>query len=76
MNDKKDNIVKLYCNNAADNPDNVLEQAAGFYDTVFILGYDKWGDLDARASTNMTQEQILWLLESFKQKMINGDYSE
>jgi hypothetical protein len=69
-------IVKLYTKDAADNPDNVLEQAIGEYESVYILGYGKDGYLDARASTNMTQEQILWLLETFKAKMMNGDYSD
>jgi len=29
MTDRADNVTKLYPNNAAENPDNVLEQAAG-----------------------------------------------
>lgn len=70
------NATKLYPKNSAENPDNVLEQAVGEYESVLILGYDKEGDLDIRASTNTTQERILWMMESFKQKMINGDYSD
>lgn len=69
-------IIKLYVKDAANNPDNVLEQAIGEYESVYVLGYDKDGNLDARASTNMTQESILWLLESFKNKMLNGDYAD
>lgn len=70
------NIVKLYTNNAADNPDNVLEQAAGEYESLLIIGYDNDGVLDARASTNVTQEQILWMIERFKIYMLDGKYSE
>jgi len=71
-----DNVIKLYTKDAAENPDNVLEQAIGNYETVFVLGYDKDGALDARASTNMTQASLLWLIESFKTNMLNGDYGD
>jgi len=69
-----DNIVKFYGSNAADNPDAVLEQAVGCYESLIIIGYDKDGRLDPRASTNIKQDDILWLIESFKSKMMSGDY--
>lgn len=69
-------IVKLYCKNAANNPDNVLEQAIGVYDQVLVLGYDKDGELDARASLNIDAANILWLIEWFKAKLVTGDYAE
>lgn len=69
------NVIKFYPDNAASNPDNVLELAIGNYEKVFIIGYDNDGNLDARSSTNMTHESILWLLDKFKHKMLNGDYS-
>lgn len=56
--------------NAAVNPDNVLEIAKGSYESVIVLGYDKDGYLDGRASTNLTRENILWLLEQFKHKYV------
>ena len=68
------NVTKFYASNAAEKPDNVLEQAIGEYESVFVIGYDHDGLLDTRASTNITHEQILWLIESFKAKMLNGDY--
>lgn len=68
-------VVKFYPNNAAENPDNVLEQSIGQYESVFILGWDKDGFLDARASLNMKQKDCLWLMEKFKHKMLNGDYN-
>lgn len=70
------NIVKLYPKDSSVNPDNVLEQAIGNYETVFMIGYDKEGRFDARASTNMTQETILWLIETFKTAMMDGDYGD
>ncbi len=71
-----DNTVKFYGSNAADNPDSVLEQAVGEYESVIIIGWGKDGVLDPRASTNIKQADILWLIELFKTKMMNGDYSE
>ena len=68
------NIVKLYTNNSAEDPDNVLEQAIGSYESVIILGWDKNEMLDPRASTNLTSREILWLLSVFKNNLINGEY--
>lgn len=69
-------VVKLYSKYAASNPDNVLEQAVGNYKSVLVLGWDAKGSLDVRASTNIDHKEILWLLEVFKSKLVNGDYSE
>lgn len=68
-------IIKFYPRGAAKNPDNVLEQAVGCYDQVFIIGYDKKGSLDVRASTNFTVADILLVLEEFKFKLLHRDYS-
>ena len=69
-------VVKLYPDNAASNPDNVLEQAVGNYKSVLVLGWDATGSLDVRASTNIDHKEILWLLEVFKSKLVHGDYAE
>lgn len=69
------NVVKLYPKDAAKNPDNVLEQAVGTYDEVFVIGYDKDGRLDVRASTNFKSTDIVFALETFKSKLFNGDYN-
>ena len=68
-------VLKFYHKDAAKNPDSVLEQCIGNYDEVFVLGYDKTGNLDARASTNWDAKEILFALEVFKTKLLNGDYS-
>lgn len=68
------NVVKLYPNNAADNPDNVLEQAVGVYQDVLILGYAKSGELDVRSSSSLTAAQALYLVDKFKHKLLAGDY--
>lgn len=69
-----DNIIKFYPRNAAEDPDAVLEQAVGHYQDVFVLGWDKDGHLDARATLSMNAAEILWMLEKFKAKLLAGDY--
>ena len=69
-------VVKFYPADAAKEADNVLEQAHGVYDQVLILGWDKSGDLDARATLGLKNgADVLWLMETFKHKMLNGDFS-
>lgn len=59
-----------FIGNAAKNPDNVLEQAKGQYECLFIVGYNQEGELDARSSTNLSRERILWLIEQFKNDLL------
>lgn len=72
----EDNIVKFIPRDAASNPDVVLEAAKGEYTKVVILGFDGDGNLDPRASLNITYQEILWMLELFKHKLLDGDYFE
>lgn len=68
-------VVKLYPKNAAKDADNVLEQAIGQYSEVLIIGWDKNGDFDARATLGLKDgADCLWLIEAFKFKLMNGDY--
>lgn len=67
-------VVKFYPKEAAGKPDNVLEQAVGAYDQVFIIGYDKEGKLDVRSTTNFRLREIFFALEAFKFKVLNGEY--
>jgi hypothetical protein len=71
-----DKIVKFYKKNAAESADSVLEQAIGIYDEVVILGWDKNGNIDARANLKMKSRDVLWLIEVFKTKLLRGDYSD
>ena len=69
-------VVKFYPADAAKEADNVLEQAHGAYDQVLILGWDKNGDLDARATLGLKNgADVLWLMETFKHKLLSGDFS-
>lgn len=70
-----DNVEKLYPANASDNPDNVLEQAIGQYQDVFVIGWDKDGEMDVRSSSALADGgDILWLIEKFKSNLLNGEY--
>lgn len=69
-------IVKFYPANAATNPDVVLEQAIGVYQDVLILGWDKEGYLDPRASLGLKASDIIWLIEQFKHRLLSGEYAE
>jgi len=60
----------------AKKPDNVLEMAKGTYDSLFIIGYDTNGNLDARGTTNINNAEVLLLIELFKAKLLNGDYGD
>lgn len=63
-------VTKLYTADAAKDPDNVLEQAIGKYESVLIIGYNKDGLLDPRASLNLKRRDLLWLIECFKHDLL------
>lgn len=65
-----------YIGEAARDPDNVLRQAVGEYERCLILGYDKAGCLDVRASTNMAPTDALLVAQLFCHKFLHGDYTE
>ena len=56
----------------AQDPDVVLKEAMGQYQRVVVLGYGHDGLLDLRASTNLTDQDILWLLECAKLGPVMG----
>ena len=68
-------VVKFYPRDAAKDADNVLEQAMGKYDEVILIGWDKAGTFDARATLGLKDgADCLWLVELFKTKLMNGDF--
>lgn len=73
MNDK---VVKIYPPGAAKDPDAVLEQAAGEYESVLIIGWDKEGMLSVRSTTDLNGRDGLWMIEQFKLSLLGGDYSD
>ena len=68
-------VVKFYPKGAAKDADNVLEQALGRYSEVLIIGFDKDGQFDARATLGLKDGgDCLWLIEMFKLKLLMGDF--
>jgi len=70
------NIIKLYPENAAKDPDNVLEQAIGEYNDVLILGFDKDNMMDCRTNLGMEVRDMLFLIDKFKHKLLAGEYDD
>jgi len=69
----KNNVSRLPNSN---DPDSVLEQAIGDYQDVLIIGYNKNGELDVRANNYYEDgKHILWVLETVKHNLLNGEYS-
>jgi len=69
------NVEKLY---TAANPDHVLEQAVGNFESVIILGYGPNGDLSVRTDSSWSYADILWAIEQLKMFMLASavDYEE
>jgi hypothetical protein len=57
-------------------PDTVLAEAKGEFESVVVIGFDRNGDLDVRASLNISQATILFMLEKFKFGLLSGEYVE
>lgn len=69
------NVEKFYPKDAAKDADNVIEQAIGQYEEVLILGYDKDGNFDARATLGLKGAgDVLWLIETLKFKLLSGEF--
>jgi hypothetical protein len=60
-------IVKLY---PAADPDEVLKQAIGVYDTVVVLGWTKDQAFSGRSSLNMEAGDAILLVELFKMAVL------
>lgn len=70
-------VVKFYPKDAAKDPDAVLEQALGEFSEVMLIGWDKDGNFDARATLGLKDGgDVLWLLETFKFKLMSGEFAD
>lgn len=65
------NVTKFYPRNAADNPDAVLEQAVGQFAKVVVIGTDHCGVVGVCASLNLSDEQVIYLMERFKHDLLS-----
>lgn len=60
--------------------DHVMSEASNSYEAAIIIGYDKDGHLDVRGGGMIdgkqpTVKDWLFMVESFKAKLIRGDYT-
>ncbi len=70
-----DNVVKFFPADAYKDPDAILEQAIGVFSEVLIIGWDKSGHMDARATKGLGDGgELLWLIEAFKHNLFTGQY--
>lgn len=69
-------VIKFYGKDAAKDPDAVLEQAVGEFQNVLLLGWNKEGYLESRSDTNLNLKDILFIVESFKLRLLLGDFTE
>jgi len=54
--------------------DKVLEEAKDNYGSVIVIGYDKEGCLDVRATNNLDQKECLYMTQKFITGLMVGDY--
>lgn len=76
MTTENPKVAKFRPKDAAKDPDVVLEEAVGVYESVLTIGWDKNGDFDMRASLNLNAKDVLWLLESAKRILHEVVYAE
>lgn len=70
-----DNVIKFFPADAYKDPDAVLEQAIGEFSDVLIIGWNKDGHMDVRATKGLEDGgDMLWLIEKFKFNMLAGAY--
>ena len=60
-------IVKLY---PAADPDEVIRQALGVYESVVILGWTKEENFSGRSSLNLSAGEAMLLVELFKSAVL------
>ena len=80
MTKKDSNVIdfKSHYPKTEISPDEVLTAAIDNLEFVFIAGEEKDGTLyfSSNSSTVQQMDRILYLIEKFKLKLMNGDYSD
>ncbi len=71
-----DNVTKLYTRKSGFDPDSLLEMAKGEYEKLSVIGVNKTGSLEVRATTNMSRSELLWLIEEFKLILLSMPLSD
>jgi len=71
-----DNIVRMFTEKSAADPDLLLDSAKGHYKSLFVLGWTPEGRLQVRASSNLSRSDMLWITEQFKMILLNVEFGE
>jgi len=56
--------------------DEMFEESKGKYSEAFIIGYDEEGMLSVSFTGDMTFGDVNWLIDRFKQRLMDGDYED
>jgi hypothetical protein len=67
-----DEPIKLVTNDKLLEPDAVLERAKDVFTHVVVLGWDRSETLDVRASSNLSNEQAIYLMELAKHTILQA----
>ena len=67
-----DEPIKLVTNDKLLEPDAVLERAKDVFTHVVVLGWDKSETLDVRASSNLSNEQAIYIMELAKHTILQA----
>ena len=67
-----DGPIKLVTTDKMLEPDIVLERAKDVFTHVIVLGWDRSEMLDVRASSNLSNEQTVYLMELAKYAILQA----
>lgn len=62
----KDNVIKLYTQKTGTDPDALLEMAKGEFKGVFVMGINNAGNLEGRATVNISRAELMFYMEEIK----------
>jgi len=72
-----DKVVKLHTAKNSKDPDQMLEMAKGDFKSVCVIGVNQDGNIEGRATKDMSVAELLFYLESIKLTiMMHGRYEE
>lgn len=66
-----DKVVKLYTSKTAKDPDAMLEMAKGDFRELCIIGVNKSGNIEGRATNSMTIAELMFYMEHIKQILLS-----
>ncbi len=68
------NVVSIMGKEYLVKPDDVLEQSKGRCEAVLVIGYTEDDKMYINSTANLLQKDTLWLIESYKNMMITGEF--